>query len=80
MYRPFDYSPAYARSYTSNRGANSLRTSKTSSPGLSKRFSVSCCFARRMQDIESDTGNDTLMCLPDGVLTRVSQTAVYDTC
>ena len=49
-------------------------------PGVSERFSVPCSFARRMQDIESDTGYDTLRRWPDGVLVRVSQTAVYDTC
>ena len=39
-----------------------------------------CCFPRRLQDIESDTGYDTWRRVPDGVLARVSQTAVYDTC
>ena len=33
-----------------------------------------------LQDIESDTGYDTLQRTPDGVLARVSQTAVYETC
>ena len=33
-----------------------------------------------MQDIESDTGYDTRRRAPDGVLARLSQTAVYDTC
>ena len=36
--------------------------------------------ARRLQDIESDMGYDTLRCSPDGAFARVSQTAVYDTC
>ena len=45
-----------------------------------RRFSVPCSFARRMQDIESDTGYDTRRCAPDGALARLSQTAVYDTC
>ena len=35
--------------------------------------------AQRMQDIESDTGYDTRRRAPDGVLARLSQTAVYDT-
>ena len=35
--------------------------------------------ARRLQDIESDTGYDTRRRAPGGVLSRVSQTAVYDT-
>ena len=35
--------------------------------------------ARRLQDIESDTGYDTRRRAPDGVLAGVSQTAVYDT-
>ena len=33
-----------------------------------------------LQDIESDTGYDTRRRVLDGVLARVSQTAVYDTC
>ena len=36
--------------------------------------------ARRMQDIESDTGYDTRRRVLDGVFAGVSQTAVYDTC
>ena len=36
--------------------------------GLSERFSVPCFLAGRMQDIESDTGYDTLRCLPEGGL------------
>ena len=32
-----------------------------------------------MQDIESDTGYDTRLGVPAGVLGGVSQTAVYDT-
>ena len=36
--------------------------------------------ARRLQDIESDTGYDTRRRAPEGALTGVSQTAVYDTC
>ena len=47
--------------------------------GLSERFSEPCSFARRLQDIESDTGYDTRRRVLDGVLARVSQTAVYDT-
>ena len=34
---------------------------------------------RRLQDIESDTGNDTRRRAPAGVRARVSQTTVYDT-
>ena len=37
-------------------------------------------FARRLQDIESDTGYDTRWRVLDGVFAGVSQTAVYDTC
>ena len=48
--------------------------------GLSERFSEPCSFARRLQDIESDTGYDTRRRVPGGVLAGVSQTAVYDTC
>ena len=48
--------------------------------GVSERVSEPCCFARRLQDIESDTGYDTRRRAPDGALARVSQTAVYDTC
>ena len=33
-----------------------------------------------MQNIESETGYDTLRWSPDGAFARVSQTAVYDTC
>ena len=36
-------------------------------------------FARRMQDIEQDTGYDTRRRVPEGVLAGVSQTTVYDT-
>ena len=36
--------------------------------------------ARRLQDIESDTGYDTRRRVLDGVFARVSQTTVYDTC
>ena len=36
--------------------------------------------ARRMQDIESDTGYDTRRRTSDGALARLSQTSVYDTC
>ena len=36
--------------------------------------------ARRLQDIESDTGYDTRRRVLDGVFAGVSQTAVYDTC
>ncbi len=36
-------------------------------------------YARRLQDIESDTGYDTRRRVLDGVFARVSQT-VYDTC
>ena len=32
-----------------------------------------------LQDMESDTGYDTRRRVPDGVLARLSQTAVYDT-
>ena len=46
---------------------------------MSERFSVACAFARRMQDIESDTGYDTRRCAPDGALARLSQTTVCDT-
>ena len=42
--------------------------------------SVPCSFARRLQDIESDTGYDTRWRVPEGALARVSQTTVYDTC
>ena len=35
---------------------------------------------RRLQDIESDTGYDTLRRTSEGALAGVSQTAVYDTC
>ena len=35
--------------------------------------------ARRLQDLESDTGYDTRRRLPDGALARLSQTTVYDT-
>ena len=34
----------------------------------------------RMQNIESETGYDTLRGSSDGALAVVSQTAVYDTC
>ena len=37
-------------------------------------------FARRMQDIESDTGYDTRRRASDGAISRLSQTTVYDTC
>ena len=37
-------------------------------------------FARRMQDIESDTGYDTRWRASDGAISRLSQTTVYDTC
>ena len=47
--------------------------------GLSARVSVPCAFARRMQDIESDTAYDRLRCLPDGAIALMSQTSVYDT-
>ena len=50
------------------------------SSGLSARVSVPCCFARRLQDIESDTGYDTRRRVPEGVPARVSQTTVDDTC
>ena len=43
--------------------------------GLSERFSVPCSFARRMQDVESDTRPRAL----GGAFAGVSQTAVYDT-
>ena len=46
---------------------------------MSERFSVPCAFARRLQDIESDTGYDTRRRGPEGVLARVSQTADCDT-
>ena len=36
-------------------------------------------FARRMEDIESDTGYDTRRRVPDGALARLSHTTVYDT-
>ena len=36
--------------------------------------------SRRLQDIESDTRYDTRRRVPEGVLARVSQTTVYDTC
>ena len=36
--------------------------------------------ARRMRDIESDTGYDTQRRAPDDALALLSQTAVYDTC
>ena len=36
-------------------------------------------FARRLQDIESDTGYDTRRRVPEGALDGVSQTAVCDT-
>ena len=36
--------------------------------------------ARRLQDIESDTGYDPRRRVPGGVLAGVSHTAVYDTC
>ena len=36
--------------------------------------------ARRLQDIESDTGYDTRRRAPDGALACLSQTTVYDTC
>ena len=48
--------------------------------GVSERFSVPRSFARRLQDIESDTGYDTRRRVLDGVFARVSQTAVCDTC
>ena len=50
------------------------------SVGLPAWVSVPCSFARRMQDIESDTGYDTRRRCPDGALARLSQTTVYDTC
>ena len=34
--------------------------------------------ARRLQDIESDTGYDTRRRVPDGARARVPQTTVYD--
>ena len=40
--------------------------------GVSERFSAPCSFARRMQDIESDTGYDTRRRAPDGALARLS--------
>ena len=46
---------------------------------MSERFSVPYAFARRMQDIASDTGYDTRRCAPDGALARLSQTTVCDT-
>ena len=33
-----------------------------------------------LQDIESDTGYDTRRRVPEGVISRLSQTSVYDTC
>ena len=47
---------------------------------LSALVSEPYAFARRMQDIESDTGYDTRRRAPDGVFVSLSQTAVYDTC
>ena len=49
------------------------------SADLSERVSVPCLFARRLQDIESDTGYDTRRHVLEGVFAGVSQTAVYDT-
>ena len=49
-------------------------------PGVSARFSEPRAFARRIQDIESDTGYDTRRRPSDGARGGVSQTAVYDTC
>ena len=43
-------------------------------------LAVPCSFARRMQDIESDTGYDTRRHAPDGALASLSRTTVYDTC
>ena len=44
------------------------------------RASLRCAFARRLQDIESDTGYDTRWRAPARALARLSQTTVYDTC
>ena len=44
------------------------------------RASEPCSFARRLQDIESDTGYDTRRRELEGTLAGVSQTAVCDTC
>ena len=49
------------------------------SAGLSEMVSEPCSFARRLRDIESDTGYDTQRRAPAGVRDGVSQTAVYDT-
>ena len=57
----------------------SRRLGDVTRAGLSERFSEPSCFARRLQDIESDTGYDTLRRTFNGALARVSQTAVYDT-
>ena len=48
--------------------------------GLSTLVSEPRAFARHLQDRKSDTGYDTRRRAPDGVLARVSQTTVYDTC
>ena len=53
--------------------------SSVSPASVSALVSEPCSFARRLQDIETDTGYDTLRRAPEGALTRVSQTAVYDT-
>ena len=41
-------------------------TVEPTAAGVSARVSVPCAFARRMQDIESDTVYDTRRCSPDG--------------
>ena len=48
--------------------------------GVSARVSVPGSFARRLQDIESDTGYDTRRRALDGVRDGVSHTTVYETC
>ena len=63
------------------RRRSALRCGRECRPpaGLSERVSEPCLFARRLQDIESDTGYDTRRRGLDGAFACVSQTAVYDT-
>ena len=41
---------------------------------------VPCCFTRRLQDRESDTGYDTRRRASEGARAHLSQTTVSDTC
>ena len=60
-------------------GTRSIRARCKSRPSASLAHGTGTC-ARRMQDIESDTGYDTRRCSSDGGLALMSQTTVCDTC